>query len=720
MPAPARNLLPLLIAALLTCMTACEAVPSAEATPSTRLAAELRLGAPERGGTNAQAPAPASAPAPLAAPPPIVADGPHGPVAGPADAASEAAAPAPQPAPIRTAPWSEEALTWQQVIADDWIPPVSTSIGDGVDGRLKAPVELPHEAGPRLAILEPCRERETNFANAALVELLRDTADTVAAADPDGPRLMVCNMSRKRGGNLPWSHSHNSGLDADLAFFVRHKGVPVDAPQLMNFNGDLVHPADDAYTFDVERNWQLVKALVSHPTIRVQWIFVSHRLRKAVLEHAVAAGEPRELLFRAELILWQPTDSSPHKDHFHVRIYCPDSNRAEGCIDTGPIWPWVERDFSFADARARTLSPGLRDPDQAIREKVLDKLTRMNGYAGGAAIAELAIFDPRFELRLKATDVLVGWPESNAATAPAFERFIRAPGGGIAVDDPSFTVEPDYAGVPEGLRIGLGRERDSGALRRAYRLLGQLGNNEAASFLARALRSRRQIAPAPGDEYGDATLEARLAADACRGLTTTEIVPALIEAVGHEDASVRRAAHKALSRVTNHSFGYAWGGAASPEDIARNRERWEAWWAEHNDKTRDALLIEGFRRVPVRVNLEDWDTVDDLIKVTARNDELGYNADRIVAKLSGRWSPPDTRPETRHERWASWWKTAETPMRNKMTTVQATEKQGICSHQKKGCAYSYLGTPNPDTIREEAQERARRQKEKKKREKQGR
>ena len=44
---------------------------------------------------------------------------------------------------------------------------------------------------------------------------------------------MVCNMGFKGGGHLKWSHSHNSGRDADLAFYMLRDGAPVDAPALV-------------------------------------------------------------------------------------------------------------------------------------------------------------------------------------------------------------------------------------------------------------------------------------------------------------------------------------------------------------------------------------------------------------------------------------------------------------------------------------------------------
>jgi penicillin-insensitive murein endopeptidase len=60
-------------------------------------------------------------------------------------------------------------------------------------------------------------------------------------------------------------------------------------------------------------------------------------LAELLLDHARKIGEPADLLARARLALRQPGDSAPHNDHFHVRIYCSEADRAYGCIDRGPM-----------------------------------------------------------------------------------------------------------------------------------------------------------------------------------------------------------------------------------------------------------------------------------------------------------------------------------------------------------------------------------------------
>jgi hypothetical protein len=42
-----------------------------------------------------------------------------------------------------------------------------------------------------------------------------------------------------------------------------------------------------------------------------------------LLDHARAIGEPEGLIDLAAASMSQPSDSAPHNDHMHVRIYCP-------------------------------------------------------------------------------------------------------------------------------------------------------------------------------------------------------------------------------------------------------------------------------------------------------------------------------------------------------------------------------------------------------------
>jgi len=79
-----------------------------------------------------------------------------------------------------------------------------------------------------------------------------------------------------------------------------------------------------------------VRHWLSDPDVVVQWIFVSIPLRNQMLDYALRQGEPQGLRRRAAQVLVQPRDSSPHADHFHLRIACPPGDRP-ACIDGGGV-----------------------------------------------------------------------------------------------------------------------------------------------------------------------------------------------------------------------------------------------------------------------------------------------------------------------------------------------------------------------------------------------
>ena len=218
-------------------------------------------------------------------------------------------------------------------------PHPSHSIGTPQNGHLDRAVDLATQ--PPLAalrILPATQRRGFTHATAELVALLRDTARAVARAHP-GSRLTVGNLAPPGGGDIPQSVSHNSGRDGDLAFFaIDREGNPVEAAHYVRFDatGSAAAPAEAVgrLRFDVARTWLTVRHLLSHPAVIVQWIFIAAPLRNMLLDHAVRLGEPELLRERARRVLVQPSDSSPHADHLHVRIACAADDKP-ACIDGG-------------------------------------------------------------------------------------------------------------------------------------------------------------------------------------------------------------------------------------------------------------------------------------------------------------------------------------------------------------------------------------------------
>ncbi len=223
-------------------------------------------------------------------------------------------------------------------------PQRGISVGTPQHGHLTGGFALPtHSRYVRL--LPTAQRRKTNWGHLELAALLVRAARQVWRWAP-GARLVVGDLSAHGGGRLRHHRSHTAGRDADVAFYVVDgRGRPVEPRRLWPFDasGRCAAPACSLH-FDVARNWLFVRTLLASRRPTVQYIFVARPLRALLLRWARSHGESAELLRRAARVLHQPTDSSPHDNHFHVRIYCSAHDRALGCRDSGPRWPWVGRE----------------------------------------------------------------------------------------------------------------------------------------------------------------------------------------------------------------------------------------------------------------------------------------------------------------------------------------------------------------------------------------
>jgi len=174
-----------------------------------------------------------------------------------------------------------------------------------------------------------------------LVQLLGRGARRVAQRFP-GARLTIGELSSRAGGDIHGHRSHESGRDADLGFYRRRsdgsvytgnqKFVELDA------HGRGLAP-NGGLRFDAVRNWELIAKLVSDDDARVQFIFVARGLRQLLLQAAVKRKAPAALIERAGAVMIEPGHGNPHRSHFHVRIYCPPTDRPL-CRDVAPFWGW--------------------------------------------------------------------------------------------------------------------------------------------------------------------------------------------------------------------------------------------------------------------------------------------------------------------------------------------------------------------------------------------
>ena len=234
----------------------------------------------------------------------------------------------------------------------------SVSLGKSNDGRILRPKRMP-DFGSGHRTPRAWRERGNRYGTEELVGMI-SRAGVAVKNKSHRSILGVADLSPKQGGATMWHRSHHSGRDVDLIFYhVDSRRKPMRPPEefMVAFDGKgkPIEPEDPAKAepdwaerrFDTERNWYLVEALLSDPEVRVQWMFVSDALRARLLKWARQHERPQWAIEYADKVMYQPGPKAPHDDHFHVRIYCSRADRAQGCVDTGPIWQHEKKAYKY-------------------------------------------------------------------------------------------------------------------------------------------------------------------------------------------------------------------------------------------------------------------------------------------------------------------------------------------------------------------------------------
>jgi penicillin-insensitive murein endopeptidase len=236
----------------------------------------------------------------------------------------------------------------------------SVSTGRSNRGRIRHPAKLPLR-GIGFRVSERWKERGFQFGVDELVAAVQRAGARVHAKDRRAV-LGVADFSRNKGGSSRWHNSHHSGRDVDLLFYTTDgKGKPLAPPdEMITFDDEgkayagprnkdgYKDPAWADRRFDVRRNWELMEALLTDASIRVQWVFVSEGLEAMMLGWARRNGRPKAVIAHAAVVMNEPKDAPPHDNHFHIRIYCSRSDRFHGCEERGPVWQYEKKTFKYA------------------------------------------------------------------------------------------------------------------------------------------------------------------------------------------------------------------------------------------------------------------------------------------------------------------------------------------------------------------------------------
>jgi penicillin-insensitive murein endopeptidase len=184
-------------------------------------------------------------------------------------------------------------------------------------GSLVNPSQLPTD-GPGFVHLFEKRGRY--WGTEDLVGFIVEAASRMSLAYPEGERLQIGDIAAQKGGHISGHDSHQNGLDADIVFYRRnHVEQPVDT-EAKGFIESFVRGNRVTPNFDVDRNWEIIKLLVSSD--RVSRIFMDGAIKRTLCLHARALGE--ETTFIQTLRILRPLEG--HTDHMHLRITCPEGS----------------------------------------------------------------------------------------------------------------------------------------------------------------------------------------------------------------------------------------------------------------------------------------------------------------------------------------------------------------------------------------------------------
>lgn len=243
------------------------------------------------------------------------------------DGAFEYSSPTQAPDPIE----NENSIQGIQKYASPRTTDEPQAIGRHNKGRLQNATTLPAE-GP--GFLRRGKASTHNaYGTTLMISLIQKAAEVMEKASPGGTPILVGDISRKTGRKLKRHASHQNGLDADIAF-------PSKQSRISQF-WNILTGSQIKSSMDKKRFWQFAKGLVcskSSKTSHVMVIFVDRRIKKEMCEYARQAGE--NLSDRSSCGAYQTLRSMMHwpghRDHIHVRAYCPGT---VGCSNTEVTLP---------------------------------------------------------------------------------------------------------------------------------------------------------------------------------------------------------------------------------------------------------------------------------------------------------------------------------------------------------------------------------------------
>ena len=460
---------------------------------------------------------------------------------------------------------------------------MSFSIGDTRDGYMVNGQPLPV---PSLLLRQlPVQyERGIAYGTPNLIKILVDTARTMQKKYP-GTIMYMGNMGLREGGDIPYSVSHNSGRDADIAFYLKDADGKFARPQNMYKQSAhlTAHTPEGLLVFDLEKNTTLIETLLSHPKINIQFIFLAKHLRSAIQRELVRRGASEEFLAKFEETVQV---QSAHHDHFHIRIYCSNEDICAGCIDKSLIHEWQE------------------DP-LPKREKCIEKhlstigSKKASGLEKAAALQRLALIGVAGDHASK-VEKMLSHEDAQVRNAALFAA--------QSLDD----------SVVSKLVERLGAEKDETVRETLFGTLAKFDHAETRTAFDAQLQSPDL----------SANNLATILDYIVHHPHQTHFEPLMTALKTHASDDAHDAIILALSTVANHVF------CAEYDEAEICLEEISQWYESHREKTRDQWLTEGFRSAGYKVAGLQIADVPLLLDAVDAPRPISVNAQIVLRKLS--------------------------------------------------------------------------------------
>lgn len=169
------------------------------------------------------------------------------------------------------------------------------------------------------------RSRNQLHSTETLLTFVRDISNEIKTKYQDVEKLQIGDISSVNGGKINRHQSHQNGLDIDVVYLrVNRRGQSLSNPEWAEdfSKGKIV-----SSNFDVKRNWELFKIMVSKGS--VGRIFVDWSVKNKYCSLFSDSIEPSD-----KEVLRRLRPAKYHKTHFHLRLECP--KNASRCRKQSP------------------------------------------------------------------------------------------------------------------------------------------------------------------------------------------------------------------------------------------------------------------------------------------------------------------------------------------------------------------------------------------------